>query len=235
MRRKKKALVLAVCALLSIAASVFGTYAYLTSQDTVVNTFTVGQIGIVLDEAKVNPQGKPLDEAGNEVAEVEEAARVKGNRYHLVPGQSYVKDPTLTVIKGGEEAYVRMLVTISCYSALQDICNNAFLPQNFVEGWDNSVWVSTMAVGVDEEADTATYEFRYHDVVNHKDTVTPGTGEDLVLDALFDSFTLPGDIDGEELASINELEITVVGHAIQAAGFADADRAWAAFDAEINN
>jgi len=34
---------------------------------------------------------------------------------------------------------------------------------------------------------------------------------------------------GEQLATIADLEITVEAHAIQAAGFADADEAWAAF------
>lgn len=216
--KKSKILLLALCAVLLVAASVVGTLAYLTSQDTVVNTFTVGKVNIVLDETAVTPDGKPINGA----------ARVKENSYHLVPGMTYVKDPRVTVVKGSEESYVRMLVTINCYDALTDIFGKQFLPQYFVSGWDNTTWISTEVIDVDANADTATYEFRY------KTTVTPEADTDLVLDALFDSITVPGSMSADDMDSIKDLKITVVGHAIQAAGFADEDAAWTAFASEIN-
>lgn len=43
MKTKSKALLLTLCAVLLVAASVLGTMAYLTSTDTVTNTFTIGQ------------------------------------------------------------------------------------------------------------------------------------------------------------------------------------------------
>ena len=58
--KKFKALLVVACALLLVAASVFGTMAYLTSTDTVTNTFTVGKVAIKLDEAKVNTDGTPV-------------------------------------------------------------------------------------------------------------------------------------------------------------------------------
>ncbi len=215
--KKSKILLMTLCAVALVAATIVGTLAYLTSQDTVVNTFTVGKVDITLDEAKVTPDGK-LD--GTE--------RVKANDYHLLPGMTYIKDPTVTVIKGSEKSYVRMLVTINCYDALTEIFGASFLPQDFVSGWDSTTWISTKAVAVDTNANTATYEFRY------KSTVTPEADTDLVLDALFDSITVPGSMTGEELAKIADLKITVVGHAIQAVGFENnEDAAWAAFDAQI--
>ena len=51
---------------------------------------------------------------------------------------------------------------------------------------------------------------------------------DVVLDALFDSITVPGSITKEQLATIEGLTITVNAYAIQAAGFANAEEAWAA-------
>ena len=81
--KKFKALLVVACALLLVAASVFGTMAYLTSTDTVTNTFTVGKVAIKLDEAKVNPDGSL----------VENADRVKANSYKLLPGHIYNKDP----------------------------------------------------------------------------------------------------------------------------------------------
>lgn len=218
--KKSKVLLVALCAVLLVAASVMGTLAYLTSQDTVVNTFTVGKVKITLDEAKVKPDGT-LD--GN--------TRVKENSYHLIPGMSYIKDPTMTVVQGSEESYVRMLVTIDHYNELVAIFGSSFLPQNFVEGWDNAVWTSTQVIDVDTAANTATYEFRYKD----GQTVTPAANADLPLEALFTSLTIPGSVTGSQLETIQGLKISVVGHAIQAAGFADANAAWAEFVPDANN
>lgn len=215
--KKSKVLLLSVCAVLLVVATVLGTLAYLTDRDTVVNTFTVGQVDIVLDEADVNPDGTV----------VEGADRVKENDYHLIPGMTYTKDPTITVLKGSEESYVRMVVTVSCYAELKEIFGEDFLPQYFVSGWDPETWLTTGEIKVDEEANTATYEFRY------KETVTPTADEDMVLDALFDSLTVPGTVSGEELAKIADLKITVVGHAIQKTSFDSEDAAWAAFDEQV--
>lgn len=215
--KKSKVLLLSVCAVLLVVATVLGTLAYLTDRDTVVNTFTVGQVDIVLDEADVNPDGTVI----------EGADRVKENDYHLVPGMTYTKDPTITVLKGSEESYVRMVVTVSCYAELKEIFGEDFLPQYFVSGWDPETWLTTGEIKVDEEANTATYEFRY------KETVTPTADEDMVLDALFDSLTVPGTVSGEELAKIADLKITVVGHAIQKTSFDSEDAAWAAFDEQV--
>ena len=54
MKKAKKALALVLCAVLLVAGSVMGTMAYLTSKDEVVNTFTVGKVGITLDEEDVD-------------------------------------------------------------------------------------------------------------------------------------------------------------------------------------
>lgn len=96
MKKTRKALLLGVCAVLLVTASVLGTMAYLTSTDAVTNTFTVGNVTITLDEAKVNPDGTPV--AG--------AARVKENAYKLMPGSTYTKDPTVHVAAGSEDCYV---------------------------------------------------------------------------------------------------------------------------------
>lgn len=96
MKKKTKALMLVLCAVLLVTASVLGTMAYLTSTDQVVNTFTVGKVAITLDEAKVNADGTPV--AG--------AARVKENAYHLLPGHGYTKDPTVHVQANSEDSFI---------------------------------------------------------------------------------------------------------------------------------
>lgn len=222
MKTKTKALLLILCTVLLICATVMGTLAFLTDRDQVVNTFTVGNVQIKLDEVCVTPDGKPvLDPDGN-------ATRTEdGNTYHLVPGQTYPKDPTVTVLAGSEDSYVRMMVTINCSSQLKAIFGDNFLPENYVEGWDKEVW---SCVGVTDNGDnTLTYEFRYSKIVN-----TFTAEEDLVLEPLFTKFTVPGEITGDELATIADLKIDVMGHAVQAATFETADDAWIAFDNQCN-
>lgn len=226
---KKKVFLIMIAMLLLVSTSVLGTLAYLTSQDSVVNTFTIGRIEITLDEADVDENGKLiLDDEGNP------APRVKGNEYHLIPGRTYIKDPTITVKKDSEASYIRMMVTINCLRELDAV----FAPEGadltaIFGGYDPAIW--SYAGEVRNETDnTITYEFRY------KETVVGGT-EDVALDALFDTFTLPGTITGDELENIQNMSITVTGHAIQAAGFADnaqtgetaEDAAWKAFDRQM--
>ena len=216
MKSKAKVLLLVLCAVLLVAGSVMGTLAYLTDRQEVVNTFTVGDVNIKVDEAPVTPDGKP--EEGKD--------RVEGNEYHLIPGQTYTKDPTMTVVKGSEESYVRMMVTINRISELRAIFGADFLPHEFIEGKDSNIWVYESTV---ENGDnTVTYEFRYHKTVDAFEAT-----EDIVLEPLFTSFTVPGTLTGEQLATIADLEIRVEGHAIQTLSFATDDAAWAAFDAQM--
>ena len=210
--KKTKTLTLLLCTVLLVCVSVLGTLAYLTSQDTIINTFTVGQVNIHLDEAKVTPDG----------VVVEGADRVKENNYHLIPGQTYIKDPTLTVEKGSEDAYVRMLVEINCAKELDEIFAPGVALTTIFNGYDNKNWVYTNVVKDDGE-NTVTYEFRYKEVVK-KPT------DNVSLDPLFDSITVPETLTGEDLMKLNGLEIKAIGHAIQATGFEDADKAWEAFE-----
>ncbi len=227
MLKSKKSILLIISLLLATTVSVFGTLAYLSDSHTMVNTFTVGNVDIDLDEAEVNPDGTVTTNPDGTPTD----NRIDdGNEYHLLPGCSYVKDPTVTVNAGSEESYVRMLVTLNKLQELKAIeClgGENFLPENFVSGWDREVWIP-YAIEEDTENNTVTYEFRYYQTVS-----TVDSEEDLVLPALFTSIEVPGEITGDELATIADLEITVHGHAIQTASFDNADAAWAAFDAQV--
>ena len=92
----KKTMTAVLAMMLIMAMTVAGTYAYLTSTDSVTNTFTVGKVAITLDEAKTDAYG---------VADTT-VARVKANEYKLIPGREYDKDPTVHVEAGSEECYV---------------------------------------------------------------------------------------------------------------------------------
>ena len=210
----KKALLAVCCAALLVCVSIGATVAYLTSSGRVVNTFTVGKVEIKLDEAKVNTDGTV----------VEGADRVKANSYKLLPGHTYTKDPTVTVINGSESSYIKMTVTFSNAKELDAIFapDGADLTSIF-GGYDGKIWLYK-GNSKDAANNTRTYEFWY------KEAVEAPNG-DVKLDALFNSITMPGSITNAQLNTIEGMTITVNAYAIQADSFADADAAWTAFGA----
>lgn len=241
MKTKSKALLLTLCAVLLVAASVLGTMAYLTSSAEVENTFTIGKVEIKLDEAKVTADGIP----------VEGAARVTANSYKLMPGTTYTKDPTVTVKAGSEESYVRMKVTFNNATEIIALCTDPEFADEvtgvenayplirmvkFVEAnaakWDgiipdNMVDTEDMLgnakyFAYDKTADTLTYYFYYNETVG-------APNGDVKLPVLFNNITVPEWATGEQLAKLNNFQITVVAEAIQAGSFANAGAAWAAF------
>lgn len=242
MKTKSKALLMTLCAVLLVAASVLGTMAYLTSTDGVENTFTVGNVKITLDEAKVNADGTPNG-----------TDRVKGNEYKLMPGHTYVKDPTVTVKAPSVDSYVRMKVTFNNAAAIIGFCTDPEFAGddptgvedafplirmvNFVEAnaakWDgiipdNMVEIAEMLADAKycvRSGDTLTYYFYY------KEKVGAPTADNK-LPVLFDHITVPEWVTGGQLAGLNGFKISVVAEAIQADGFETADEAWAMFAAQ---
>ncbi len=95
MKSTSKAILLALCAVMLVASTVFGTLAYLTSTDEVVNTFTVGNVKITLDETDVDINGVKDGET-----------RVKANDYKLMPGHSYIKDPIVHIDANSEDCWI---------------------------------------------------------------------------------------------------------------------------------
>lgn len=223
----RKVLLLACSAVLLVCLSVGATLAYLTSQDTVTNTFTVGKVDITLDEAAIEEDEK----TGNWVEDSTKPRVEDGNAYHLMPGLTYAKDPTVTVLKGSEPSYVRILVTINKIDKLMEIFPDSyneelgiFMLEDFVgDTWNSTVWpCNSVTANTDG---TYTYEFR------HNGIVTTEASKNNVLPDLFEKIVVPGDVTNAQLANLNGLNIEVVAQAIQAAGFSDADAAWKEFKA----
>lgn len=254
-KTKTKALLMSLCAVLLVAASVLGTMAYLTDSKDVKNTFTVGNVTITLDEAKVDGNGNAIDKQGKRVTNLADAERVPGNAYKLLPGHTYTKDPTVTVLAPSVESYVRMKVTFNNASQIIAMCTdpefaevgptgvkNAFpliRMVKFVEAnaakWDGIIPDNMEETGdmlasnkyfvADKTNNTLTYYFYYNEAV-------AAPTENVVLPTLFDKITLPEWVTGDQLKALQGFEINVVAEAIQADGFANADAAWAAFAAQ---
>lgn len=87
---KKRTIALLMAVVMLFGMTVAGTLAWLQADtDPVINTFTVGDINITLDET--NFEGEGRDEA---------------NTYKMIPGQKYVKDPIVHVQPGSEPCWV---------------------------------------------------------------------------------------------------------------------------------
>ena len=96
MKTMKKALLLALCAVLLVAASVAGTLPYLTAQDSVSNTYTVGKVEIELKEYDMDVETGKKKENATVANAVDGLQDIK-----LVPGRVIQKNPFITV---GEES-----------------------------------------------------------------------------------------------------------------------------------
>lgn len=111
---KKKLLTAALltfCAIALVVSSVLTTIALLTSSAKVSNVFTVGDIKITLYETKVNSAGQPINANGEVIAEKGgDPIKVDTNSYHLIPGETYKKDPTIKILTDNDSDSMYLFV-----------------------------------------------------------------------------------------------------------------------------
>lgn len=120
-KTKTKALLMSLCAVLLVAASVLGTMAYLTDSKDVKNTFTVGNVAITMDETDVDGStpNKERDQA---------------NSYKLLPGHTYTKDPIIHVDASSEDCYLFVKVD-NQIAAIEANGNTTVAAQMAAKGW----------------------------------------------------------------------------------------------------
>lgn len=211
MKKTRKILLMAACAVLLVCISVGATVAYLTATDTVTNTFTVGKVAITLDEAKVNTDGSL----------VEGAARVKKNSYKLIPGHEYTKDPTVHFAAGSEASYLFVKVE-NDIADIEDV-------YPYAEGKNGTIAQQIVASGW-------TLLSGYTDIYYQKvEANTTNNNKDYPV---FAGFKVKGDANVENFAPIVSIgpngevdvpkKVTVTAYAIQADGFENAAAAWTA-------
>ena len=93
----RNAVVLTLAAIILVTGSVLTTMAYLLSSAKVSNVFTIGNVQIEMFESPVTAEGKYVDgfkEGDRKTADT--------NSYRLVPGTTYIKDPTIYIKQGSE-------------------------------------------------------------------------------------------------------------------------------------
>lgn len=203
---KARKILVSLAALALVAAiSIGGTLAYLTSKDEVVNSFTVGSVGITLDEAAVDTDGTPLTNV----------ARRDNNTYKLMPGRLYTKDPTVHIDANSEDSYIFVKVEngISAFEAATDTAEGGYkqiAEQITAKGWKALPNVAG---------------------VYYKEYTTTNTVKDEVV---FDNFKIADNaqsVTGWGTAA--SAKITVTAYAIQKDGMNDAADAWSKLTTQL--
>ena len=188
MKKKIVSVCLVVCLL---ATAIIGTtLAYFTDTKEVTNTFSSGNVTIKLDEAKVDEDGKEITGEG--------AERVQKNAYKLYPGNTYDKDPTITVADGSEDCYLFVKV-VNGLDGLEAAGATTIAEQMKANGWtlvtgETNVYMQSKIYSAKEKA------------------------------FVFDTFTIDTAATATTLANAEDVVITA--YAIQAEGFKTAQAAW---------
>ena len=197
MKKSMKIVLGVVAIMLVIAVSVAGTVAYLTSKTAAVrNTFTLGNVTITLDEHEIK------DAYAAELT----TNTVQTNEYKLLPGHTYLKDPTVHVDDSSEDCWLFVKVTNGIAAIEVAAADGDTIAEQMAElGW-------TLVAGT-------TDVYAYNEKVS--------AGADVVV---FNSFTIAGnaDISNYATASNDAAVINIIAYAVQADGFATSAAAWAA-------
>lgn len=234
-KKLRKILTLACSAVLLVCLSVGATVAYLTDTEAVVNTFTVGNVAIKLDEAPVNKNG-----------EVIEGARRQENEYKLLPGHKYVKDPTIVVDAESEDCYVIAKIDVTGAAALTSLLSYdetdligfaGFVNGGVMAGTYTGPTAGVNGVdtwtGTHEKYGNITMEQKYNGEGSYTFFIyfedAKKANDELVL---FNELVVPDTWSNDDIKSLEGMKISVTAYAVQKDGFDSAREAYNAGAAE---
>lgn len=199
MKTKNKALLLALCAVSLVTASVLGTMAYLTDNKAVTNTFTVGSVAITMDEEDVDHSTPDKN-------------RDTANSYKLLPGQEYTKDPTIHVDPNSEECYLFVKVENDIAAIESKEAGESVAAQMTANGWKTVEGQTGIYVYVGTAAGASAPL-----AVSARDDIT-----------VFEKIKIDDSVTGTQLDGYKNKTIKVTAYAVQKAGFEGkaADEIW---------
>ena len=253
---KKRFVAILLCVTLVALAAIGATFAYLTSTDSVTNTFTVGNVKIDLIESRLHrenagiPNGETSDselwsdvdklgsgntskyKAGDTFytdAQIEaDAAEYKCENVKLLPGESYHKMPYVKNI-GTEDAYIRIRVMIPA-DLDTAILNSSMYTSSAMDKKE-----FTMAIDQSGTVDRNGVKYNVYTFTR----IDPLAAGAMTYWNVWGTIHMDPDTTGEELAKFfgegkayanGVFPVLVEADGIQADGFADAAAAWKAFD-----
>lgn len=192
---KIRMIILAVASvILIVSLAIGGTLAWLTAKsDVLTNTFTIGQITMTLDEA--------------DNTSTSDGRTVTGNEYKVLPGDTIVKDPTLTIDADSEDCYV--FIAIQNNLPVAATGKIGFEIENFNADLTE---VDTIAA-----KNVTIYAYKYNSTDEDDSFITPD-GTSIVI---FDGIEFPGDIDSSVYDNLVETVNSITtGKTIKIAAFA---------------
>lgn len=192
----KKTLMVALAFVLVIAMSVAGTFAYLTSTDSVTNTFTVGKLfgengGMVLKEHAVTQS------TDGTYAKSENETEVDGNAYeNVLPGSTNFKDPFVRISGLTKNVTAYLFITVSSDENVSFTISSDW--NSFTDAKGNTVYAYKDGAAVDSSV--------------NDEKIYIISGNQITIGDVADSATI-GDV-------------VFNAYLCQAAGFNDAEAAW---------
>ena len=253
---KKRFVAILLCMTLVALAAIGATFAYLTSTDSVTNTFTVGNVKIDLIESSLHRENAGVANGATSTSELwsdvemlgtgntskykagdtfytdaqieANAAEYKCENVKLLPGESYHKMPYVKNT-GSEDAYIRIRVMIPA-----DL-DTAIL--------NSSMYTSTalnnkeFTMAYDNSGTVERNGVKYN--VYTFTRIDPLAAGAMTYWNVWGTIHMDPDTTGEELAGFfgegkpyanGVFPVLVEADGIQSDGFADATAAWAAFD-----
>ena len=183
-----------------------------------------------------------FEKMGGKIIKNAKVCEIIKNADNKITGLVYEKDGEKTTVQG--DYVISSMPVKDLVMGMNDV------PEEYKEIANGLPYRDYMTVGIlipklnlKNETKTAidgtedyqrTYEFWYaNPIAGHADNKNGREDQDNNLEPLFTTLKVPGEIDNDSLAAIAEMTIVVEAHAIQAAGFANAEAAWDAWT--VNN
>jgi len=199
MKKGKKIILLALCAVLLVGGSVLGTMAALNAtSDTVTNTFVAGKIfddgDFKLYEHNLTWTGDTPSLGSTEV--------ITNTNYKVIPNVNLPKDPTVSIDGNTVAVYVYVKIAKSADWASAGLSYGIDTTWTALPGYTD---VYYKALDADSSAGTAT-----------------------TLNVLADQQVVVGNLDNDHVAAAADETLSFTAYVCQKAGYADAAAGWAA-------
>lgn len=189
MKAQTRTLLSLCLAVVLVLTAVLGTIAYMTAQDTVTNTFTVGSF----NKPTKDPDGSDLPSDVTYIYEKNWRADTDGHK--LVPDSPTIKDPKVGIGKGSEAAYVYVYIqnklVVTDEDAVYFTLNNGWSPVG-TEGTDY------------KKVNVGGTDYYTGGLFKYDTMLEPTTDADVwTASAIFDNVTTNSDVNTSDLTNLD--------------------------------
>lgn len=243
MKKMKLYAAVAASTVCIVATGIGMSMAYMTEKDVKINTFTVGDLDLGLEEPDWNPED--------------------GDGVNMYPGYTVYKNPTIKNItsdeNGEEPCYARMIISIedeegklitdqesinlikqtirfdqTYTGTYEDTGTGTLLVQNRIPGYafqelDDIPMINPVFV---QDTSRSTENVLVYNYMGEDETGILKIGEEA---ALFTTIAIPTDWNQTHFEKIGDYRLYVTAEAIQASGFESQEDAFLALDKEIED